>query len=509
MASCSNLSSLFDTFTATDDKMSVLQQIKVVVNNTSRRQLEDDVHNMSFNMIFDSLMTFDSEVRQLCCAVLSSLFMALSPATVIENYSKRLQQGLTVENEAIQILSLSQLKRISSEQFEMHVAKDHQFLTSLINLLAANDLQIASDAAKVLGKFGECPGSLNQLFHTDLKATLETVMKTKDVVRFRVYELLVSLATPSQRNMTHVMGSGLLNHLLRELYDTGDRVDVLAKMNCVELLSALAATKHGFVWLTDHSVLDKLQTLLVEADSDPMLGFLEPGLLTFFGRVARHRPKEICSKYDHFINKVLASLNCSDMTLRVIGVESIAHIASSIEGKKTLKNYASKMDEALKNVGHTIQNCPEEVKVRTLSALAVIIGLQPEDQNEEMLGLTKHWFCQISANPFKMVMTISQQPFPNMRIASKTVFLSLSNQTWGVKLMADHPTFVEYLLDRRTEHTAEDKRLKYEIVDSVVGMGATAEEVFGSPNFLKLRSYQKQGPFYVQSESAVSMEGES
>ncbi|XP_029649309.1 26S proteasome non-ATPase regulatory subunit 5 [Octopus sinensis] len=505
MALSCNLSSLLDSFPTTDDKLSVLQQIKVLINSTSRKELQDDVHNISFNLIFDSLPTFNREEMQICCDVLNSLFMALSPSSVMENYSHELQQGLTVRNQSIQTLSLSQLKRLPSDLFEVYLAKNHQFLSCLLQLLAEDNLQIATSAASILNKLGDCPESLQQLFHSDLHAVLDSIIKTNDVVRFRVYELLVNIGNSSARNLSLVIGSGLLENLLNELY--GDSADVLAKMNCVELLTNLTTSDHGFTWLTEHKVLDCLETLLIKADSDVLLELLQPGLITFFGSVARHRPNEICSKYQHFLSKVLSSLNSSDMTLRTIGIETIAQIAITKNGKLILKKYGSKMDEAMKNVGQTIQNCPEDVKVRALSAFASILQLTAEDQNDEMLALTQHWFSLISSNPFNLIFSIGQQPFPNIRLASKSIYVSLANQRWALELMAHHPTFIEYLLDRSTEASSEDKRLKYKVVEALLQNSCT-EEMFGSPNYLKLRLYQQQGPFYVQSQPAVTMEGD-
>uniref|UniRef100_A0A0L8I5F0 26S proteasome non-ATPase regulatory subunit 5 n=2 Tax=Octopus bimaculoides TaxID=37653 RepID=A0A0L8I5F0_OCTBM len=330
-------------------------------------------------------------------------------------------------------------------------------------------------------------------------------MKTNDVVRFRVYELLVNIGNSSARNLSLVIGSGLLENLLNELY--GDSADVLAKMNCVELLTNLATSDHGFTWLTEHKVLDRLETLLIKADSDVLLELLQPGLITFFGSVARHRPNEICSRYQHFLCKVLSSLNSSDMTLRTIGIETIAQIAITKNGKLILKKYGSKMDEAMKNVGQTIQNCPEDVKVRALSALGSILQLTAEDQNDEMLALTQHWFSLISSSPFNLIFSICQQPFPNIRLASKSIYVSLANQSWALQLMVHHPTFIEYLLDRTTETSAEDKRLKYKVVETLLQNSCT-EEIFGSPNYLKLRLYQQQGPFYMHSQPVVTMEGD-
>ena len=71
--------------------------------------------------------------------------------------------------------------------------------------------------------------------------------------------------------------------------------------------------------------------------------------------------------------------------------------------------------------------------------------------------------------------------------------------------MNAQPGFNEYLLDRSTEQTKEGKEGKYSIVKTLVD-SPTAMELFGRVYFVRLKEFEREGPFYVKVESAVAFE---
>lgn len=103
-------------------------------------------------------------------------------------------------------------------------------------------------------------------------------------------------------------------------------------------------------------------------------------------------------------------------------------------------------------------------------------------------------------------MSIARQPFADLRHAALKVILSLAPYEWGQREMMAHGGFLEYLLDRHTEADKEGKELKYEIVHVMVE-SVCAEEVYGNVDFLKLRKFNREGPFYYTSDTTVATEG--
>lgn len=105
-------------------------------------------------------------------------------------------------------------------------------------------------------------------------------------------------------------------------------------------------------------------------------------------------------------------------------------------------------------------------------------------------------------------MSLTDQPFPDLRRALLSVFETLSSQLWGQVLMNNQPGFREYLLDRSSEKTKEGKELKFSIVSSLAN-SPTAAEVFGQPYMVQLKVYCAQGAFFVRAQAEVAMEGDS
>ena len=66
--------------------------------------------------------------------------------------------------------------------------------------------------------------------------------------------------------------------------------------------------------------------------------------------------------------------------------------------------------------------------------------------------------------------------------------------------------FLEYLLDRTTESDKAGKEHKYEFIVELV-RSPFSKEVFEKPFSLRLREYEREGPFYVRAQAAVAFEG--
>lgn len=112
----------------------------------------------------------------------------------------------------------------------------------------------------------------------------------------------------------------------------------------------------------------------------------------------------------------------------------------------------------------------------------------------------------MAPKPFEVLMSLSRQPFPDLRCATHGVYRALALQAWGQKLMNSDPGFKEYLLDRSTEHEKEGKEAKFEIVRTLAESPTTVETL-GRPYYIKVKEYYNEGPFYVKAQTEVAIEG--
>ena len=84
---------------------------------------------------------------------------------------------------------------------------------------------------------------------------------------------MVNISKTSESALQKTNQAGLLQQLLNEVH----KVDILAQLNCLELLSDLGMVEHGIVFLDQSGVIKQLETRLAESASDPMGGLLLPG----------------------------------------------------------------------------------------------------------------------------------------------------------------------------------------------------------------------------------------
>ena len=90
-------------------------------------------------------------------------------------------------------------------------------------------------------------------------------------------QLLMNIASSKADNLHPVVDTGLLSQLVSELFDDVSP-DILAQMNCVELLTNLAMTDHGFDWLSTHGIFDQIEVLLDEINAESVVALLLPGM---------------------------------------------------------------------------------------------------------------------------------------------------------------------------------------------------------------------------------------
>ena len=127
-------------------------------------------------------------------------------------------------------------------------------------------------------------------------------------------------------------------------------------------------------------------------------------------------------------------------------------------------------------------------------------------QTAELLSLTEQWYSNLLRKPLETILDLAQEPFTKLRCAALEHFAIIALTPWGQKMLNTHPGFNEYLLNRSTENNKEGKEAKYNIVKTLVE-SPTVQDIFGQSYFLKLKVYEREGPFYILAEAAVALEG--
>ena len=130
------------------------------------------------------------------------------------------------------------------------------------------------------------------------------------------------------------------------------------------------------------------------------------------------------------------------------------------------------------------------------------------DHSPELLSLTEMWFSQLTSSvdeSISVVLSVVQQPFVDLRTAGLRLLDALVTLPWCQSVLVGRAGFLEYLLDRSTEHGQQVcLELKYNVVSTLASL--TSSGLVQSETMIRLREYVLQGPFYIKPESHVAFE---
>nr|XP_004662805.2 26S proteasome non-ATPase regulatory subunit 5 [Jaculus jaculus] len=481
-----------------------LRALQSVVQAVPLSELREQAADLRLGPLFSLLDEHNREQTTLCVSILERLLQAVEPIHVARNLRVDLQKGLTHRDDSVKILVLSQIGRIvENSEAVPEILNNAELLKQIVYCIGGENLSVAEAAIKSLSRISLTQAGLEALFESNLLDDLKNVMKTNDIVRYRVYELIVKISSVSSESLNYCTTSGLVTQLLREL--TGD--DVLVRSTCIEMVTSLACTQHGRQYLAQEGVIDQVSNIIVGADSDPFSGFYLPGFVKFFGNLAvMDSPQQICERYPVFLEKVFEMTESQDPTMIGVAVDTVGVLGSSVEGKQVLQKAGTRFERLLMRIGHQAKNASTELKIRCLDAVSSLLYLPPEQQTDDLLRMTESWFSSLSRDSLELFRGISNQPFPELHCAALKVFTAIANQPWAQKLMFNSPGFIEYVMDRSVERDKVSKDSKYELVKALAN-SKTIAEIFGNQNYLRLRAYLSEGPYYVKSVATTAVEG--
>ena len=194
----------------------------------------------------------------------------------VANYRQYIEIGLQHASLEVRKVSLTLLKRNSlSDEVRAMVLAPTMF--HLVTQVVGDDsLECARLAMNVFLEVVSSPHLLDATLREAFLIDVVGLMTKSDTVRYRVYELLVSMALRDGDAFLFVKSTGLLQKLVAEL----DLDDILVKLNCIEVLISLLSVPAGLAFLEGYNVLGKLHSLLLSAQQEPLGSLIIPGALT-------------------------------------------------------------------------------------------------------------------------------------------------------------------------------------------------------------------------------------
>uniref|UniRef100_H3DN33 26S proteasome non-ATPase regulatory subunit 5 n=1 Tax=Tetraodon nigroviridis TaxID=99883 RepID=H3DN33_TETNG len=498
------IESLLEEISGVEHPTEELQLLKTALLAIPVSALRDSVSGQRFNVIFALLNSDRREQVELCVDILERILVALSPVCLVQNYRAELQAGLGHPQDTVKVLALTQIGRIVEHpDAATEVLNNREVLQAVINCIREEKIAVAKQAIQSLSKLSHSKPGLDALFQSDLLTVMKDVMATSDIVRYRIYELVVEISSASPVSLGYCANSSFISQLLGEL--TGD--DVLVRATAIEMVTTLARSQHGRQYLAQQGIMDKIANMIRGAETDPFSSLYLPGLVKFFGNLAiMDSPQQVCESYPAFQHKVFEMALDPDPVMNGVALDTLGLLGSTVEGKQVLQKTGEQFRTVLSRMSQLASSGATELRVRSLDAISQLLLLQPEQQTEDLLALTESWFHLLSKQPMDMIRNISSQPFPELHCGALRIFTAIAAQPWGQKLMVSTPSFMEFVLDRSTGQTKEAKDAKFELVGSLVS-SSTAASILGSQHYISLKAYLREGPYYVSAVASVSTEG--
>ena len=218
----------------------------------------------------------EPETLHVACAALYKMLTAF-PLPQFLKLTQEIELGLQHPAEPVRLLCLKLLnqKLSSSPSFHQIALQSTMFhlITAIIGDAVLACAQLATNIIETLFSASPsiftAPGTLRDAFVLDLRS----LISKSDVIRFRVYNLLVRLSLLSPNVLQFIEEEGFINSLIAEL----ESDDILINLNCLELLQQLAGSNGGLEVIVAADILKKLHSILEGKDNNPLSSMIIPG----------------------------------------------------------------------------------------------------------------------------------------------------------------------------------------------------------------------------------------
>ena len=348
----------------------------------------------------------------------------------------------------------------------------------------------------------------NLIFSNQFIEKFKSIKQKNSIINFRVLELMVELACISPEILNQVEEKNFLADLISLLKSD----DILIQLNALQLVSNFVTTQHGVDYLDSKGCLNWIQERIISYEnSDPISDMNLPFMMKVFALIGQSSPSTIFNQYPRLLKKLLSLCESNlNHTLAIHSLAALSQIGASLEGKKLLNSLDTFDNIVIKTISKVIESDYNETRIEALVSLERLLSVDESDLNGEGEVITESWFQGLvfSKNSTTLILELCARPFSETRIAALNVVRVMATHIWGHKLLAAEPNFLKLLLDRSYAIDKGDKEAKYLIVRELA-ISPFTQLAFDKSQISAIQKYYKEGPFFVEIESTVSLESGS
>ncbi|KAK6639279.1 hypothetical protein RUM43_007551 [Polyplax serrata] len=478
----------------------ILQEMKSFVLHSEKTVLNDVVHNVSLQPLFDYLASSNQDI-DVVCTIIYELLSQLDPKELFSTFEETIHRSLNHNSNEVKDIRLKLMERsINDDTVAVVVAKQMPLLIDAAECLASEERSIAQRAISVFIKLGSNPTGATAFYSSTLLKKLKDVMVINDISRFRVYELIVALSKFSPENLEKGISSGLMEDLVSEVFSS----DVLIQLNALEILGNLATSNHGINYLSEKKVIQYLISKLQKIQTEPLAPILLPGLIEFFGNMCAYQPEQFTNEYPQVMSLLFSGIEENDESLLGVTITSIGKVGSSCSGRNILKQHKDQMRRFFTKTQQFL-NCKTDLAVTVVNSLSEL--LKKINGDASCNEITEEWFDYMGFNATEVIVNLGKLPFIEIRLPALALLKTLAAHSWGAKKLCNYPGMIEYLLNRSSEYNKDCKQTKFDIVCNIVQSAGNSNDFLNPDVLHTLKEFVKEGPFYVPLEVETAIEG--
>uniref|UniRef100_A0A183EDC3 26S proteasome non-ATPase regulatory subunit 5 n=1 Tax=Gongylonema pulchrum TaxID=637853 RepID=A0A183EDC3_9BILA len=230
--------------------------------------------------------------------------------------------------------------------------------------------------------------------------------------------------------------------------------------------------------------------------------------LKFFGHLTIANA-ECLSRFPKFLDSLLDSIyhfDRLDASLRLNVFDTFGAVGSSAAAKKFLdrKSELFRIEQVMNSFGVAIASGPIDLRVRHIDALAMLLRFR-DGEDHETEAIANKWYKWLG-DPFSsMIVAYLIRPFPDLRMASLRLVLELIGYKWAVGTLCRTSNFLDNVMKREIETTAEGRQCRYDIVCKLIDNGET---IIPPEDMIKLKLFRREGAFFVERKPMIDMEND-
>ena len=487
-----------------------LAQVKQLIISAKPNELLNAMNQIDFGILVRQFYEKKEHVDLNEVISVFGLILENLPANyIITKFYNELLDGLASSHEHIIEMWLKPVERCLSDESVLLIFSNKNvplspILIIVITLLGHESVSIANYSHKILLKIAKNLHTQSDFFDKELQEKFYVIKVKNDVVRMRVYQLMIEIAISSPLHFERIDNLGYINELI-SYFKKQPQHDPLGALNCSQIIIDLASSGIGVQFIQDSGLLNSVTKKINNYENDPFGRLTIPGFIKIFGAVLHTKP-QLINDYSSLIQNLI-HLSEMDRDLLLIVIDTIGIIGSGTEGKKLLDKQPN-FNEFIKSIGLVLQNdCNTETKVRCLNCLVNLFQISEPDPNGQATAVIQSWHSQLiqGKRPVLTIIEFCREPFKELRLVGLEVIRVMASQVWGQKELSSLPGFLEYIIDRSTEFEKFGKEAKYNIIRELV-MSPFIAHSFTREAIFQLKKYYKDGPFHVNTETAVAFE---